>query len=289
MTSPFLVLVLGCVTENTFVEQPFESIAVVSGDFDQIEQNLNRLEVAYSTYEGFIEGPSYDDSVDPDLIALKSEALFTAEDEDGNPEIFIHDAVFVNSGARGFGAYQYQGLEDDDQFVTDEQVIELLRDYVERGRTVMVSDWAYDLVEAAWPDMIDFYGDDEVLDAAQVGVAGRVAADVVGLDLVESIGDQMSVELNYSHWALIEDVHSDVVVHVQGDVTYRKSAEEGEDVAAGVPLLVSFPMGSGQVVFSSFHWNAQTPGASDAAMTVIIPGLDPGSADAAAEETAADE
>jgi hypothetical protein len=288
MTTPILALALGCVTENTFVEQPFESIAVVAGDFDQIEQNLNRLEVAYSTYEGFIEGPSYDDSVDPDLIALKSESLFTAMDEDGNPELFIHDAVFVNSGARGFGAYEYQGLEEDDHLVGDEQVVELLQDYVERGRTVMVSDWAYDLIEAAWPDMIDFYGEDEDLDAAQVGVAGRVAGEVVGLDLGEAIGEQMSIEMNYSHWALIEDVHPDVVVHVQGDVVYRKSASEGEDTATGVPLLVSFPVGAGQVVFSSFHWNAQTAGASDAAMVALIPGLDPGNA-AADQETTTDE
>ena len=287
MTTPLLALLLACESDQNFVERPFESIAVVAGDFDQVEQNLNRLEVAYSTYEGYIEGPSYDEDIDPALIALKSEQLFTGSDEDGNPELFIHDAVFVNSGARGFGDVQYLGLEDDNHLVTDEAVIEQLQDYVSRGNTLLVSDWAYDLVEAAWPDMIDFYGDDEVLDDAQVGVASRIAADVSSPDLNEAIGDQLSVEMNYSHWTLIEDVSSEVMVHARGDAIYKPSSEENESEASQVPLLVSFEVGNGQVVFSSFHWNAQTAGSSDATMLALVPGLDPGSAEdnADTEET----
>ena len=46
-----LLLLLGCPTENEFIEKPFESIAVVSGDFDNIEQSLDRLEVAYQLYD----------------------------------------------------------------------------------------------------------------------------------------------------------------------------------------------------------------------------------------------
>ena len=41
-----LLLAAGCAPENEFFARPFESIAVVSGDFDNMEQSLDRLEVA---------------------------------------------------------------------------------------------------------------------------------------------------------------------------------------------------------------------------------------------------
>ena len=43
----------GC-TENEFIAQPFDNIAVVTGDFDFVESTLLRQEIAYQRYEGFI-------------------------------------------------------------------------------------------------------------------------------------------------------------------------------------------------------------------------------------------
>lgn len=283
-----LLLSLGCTPENTFVERPFESIAVVTGDFDQVEASFNRLDVAYIPYEGYITTAAYDESVDPDLMSLKAEVLWTGEDSDGNLELFKHDAVFVNSGARGFAEVMYkESLDADDQFVSDEQVIENVREFVERGRTIWVSDWAYELVEAAWPDKIDFYGDDEVLEAAEVGASGRTTARVLDTELQERLGTEtLSIDLNYTNWALVEDVADDVEVVLRGDVGYRISAEEGWGELEQVPLLVRFEVGSGTVVFSSFHWHAQNAGFADVLLTETVPGLDPGSAaDAPAEET----
>lgn len=275
------ILMLGCTPENTFVERPFESIAVVTGDFDQVEASFNRLDIAYIPYEGYITTAAYDESIDPDLIALKSESLFTGEDSDGNKELFKHDALFVNSGARGFAEVMYkESLDADDQFVSDEQVIADVRDFVDRGRTVWVSDWGYELVEAAWPDRIDFYGDDETLEAAEVGASGRTTARIIDSELQDTLGTETaSLELNFTNWALMDSVADDVEVVLRGDVGYRISAEEGWGEAEQVPLLVRFEVGSGTVVFSSFHWHAQNAAFADALLVEVVPGLDVGSAD----------
>ena len=252
---------------------------MVTGDFDQVEASFNRLDVAYIPYEGYITTAAYDESVDPDLMGLKSEHLFTGEDDDGNKELFKHDALFVNSGTRGFAEYMYkESLAADDHLVSDEQVIEDVRDFVSRGRTVWVSDWGYELVEACWPDMIDFYGDDELLEDAEVGASGRTAARIIDSELQEKLGtEQLSIDFNYTNWALVEDVSDDVEVVLRGDVGYRISAEEGWGELEQVPLLVRFQVGSGTVVFSSFHWRAQNAGFADALLAEVVPGIDPGS------------
>lgn len=286
-----LLLALGCQTENEFFERPFDSIAVVTGDFDSIEDGFNRLDVAHTLYEGYITTSAYDDSVDPELMSLKSEHLFTGTDADGNPELFIHDALFVNSGARGFAEVKYKGsLDPDDAFVSDPEVVAQVVDFTMRGRTLLASDWSYDLIEAGWPDAIDFANDDLVLDDAEVGAAGRITANVETEELVELLGtDTVSLEMNYTNWAVIDDVGPDVEVLLRGDIEYRISAEEGWGEKTDVPLLVQFDTGNGHVVYSAFHWHAQGAGVADAMLAEVVPGLDPGSAaDAPVQEEPTD-
>ena len=276
-----LLLALGCTPENEFVERPFESIAVVTGDFDAIEDSFNRLDVAHTIYEGYITTSAHDSSVDPENMSLKSEHLFTGTNADGDLELLVHDALFVNSGARGFAEVKYKGsLDPDDQFVNDAEVMDAIVEWTGRGKTVLVSDWAYDLVETGWPDYIDFHGDDLVLDDAEVGASGRVTANVESVDLVESLGtDTITLEMNYTNWAVIESVSDNVEVLLRGDIEYRISAEEGWGTKEQVPLLVQFDHGTGHVVFSAFHWHAQNAGVADAMLVEVVPGLDPGNAD----------
>jgi hypothetical protein len=276
----FLLLSLGCPTENEFVARPFESIAVVSGDFDNIEQTLDRLEVAYQLYEGYICCAAYDGDIDPDLISLEAEQLFTGTLEGGGTELGVHDALFVNSGARGFGRWKYNGIEEDDSIVSDTAVVEAVVEFVSRGRALVVSDWSYDLVERGWPDKIEFYGEDLDLDDAQAGNPGRITARVVDDGLaVELGGDTVSLEFNYTNWAVMESVGEGVTVYLRGDVEYRISESEGYGTLENVPLLVGWDHGSGEVLFSSFHWNSQSAGVTDTLLTSTVERLDPGNAD----------
>jgi len=264
----------GCQQDQGFVERPLEAIAVATGDFDSVEYSLDRLLISYQTYEGYISEPTYDLDADPDSMLLKVETLFTGETEGGGREIDEYDAIFVNSGVRGFGEYVYNGVDPDDALVTDELAVQTVRDFVNGGGILFASDWAYDLVEAAFPEAIDFYGDDTVYDAAQAGSAGGVDGVVNDSNLSDALGNStVSLAYNYSYWAVIEGVGAGTTTWMSGDVEYRISASEGYATLKSAPLLVSFESGGGQVIYSTFHINAQTARMVDTAIDVMIPGL----------------
>ncbi len=279
MTSIWLATLGAACIETGVNVRPIENVAVVAGDFDNVGESLGRQLIAYQEYEGFICCASYDPDLDPALIALKSETLFTGVSDAGGREIFEYDAVLVNSGARGFGEWQYNGVEADDHLVTDPDAVANTVEWVDRTGLLWASDWSYDLVEAAWPDKIDFFGDDLLLDDAQVGTIGRIEARVTDTALQEALGtDTLSLEFNYSDWMVMESVANDdsVDVLLRGDAEVRLSASEGFGAVQDVPLLVSFDHGAGQVILSSFHWNAQNADLVDTILLAIARGLDPG-------------
>ena len=47
-------------------------------------------------------------------------------------------------------------VADDSMVVSDPTAVENIQSFVENGNTLIVSDWAGDIVEAAWPDAIEF-------------------------------------------------------------------------------------------------------------------------------------
>ncbi len=270
---------LACI-ETTVNVRPIDTVAVVAGDFDDISESLGRQLIDHQTYEGFVCCAAYDPDLDPDLIALKAETLFSGTGEDGGRELFLYDAVMINSGTRGLGAWEYNGVERDDHLVADPTVVANVTEFAERAGLVWASDWTYDLVEAAFPDEIDFYGDDLVLDDAQVGTLGRVQARVTDAELEDALGtDQVSLEFNYSDWTVIESVGEGVDVLLRGDAEVKLSQSEGFGVVQDVPLLVSFDKGQGQVIFSSFHWNAQNADLADTVLLSIARGLRAGTED----------
>ena len=265
----------GCI-DNTISQQPIREIAVVTGDFDHMSEALDRMLLSYTEYEGFICCASYDSSVDPEANTLKAEGLFTGENDSGGREILIYDAVFLNSGSRGWGAFEYNGVGEDDGFLKDEVALQNVEDFVNRGGTLVLTDWTYDLIEAIWPDKVSFYKEEEP-DAAQVGLIGPVEATSSDSVLASKLEqDSVNVAYNFSNWTVIESVSEEVEVHLSGDVNYRISASEGTGTLNDVPLLISFQQGGGQVVFASFHWAAQTPELGQKLMTEIIGGLDAG-------------
>ena len=266
-----------CKNEQGLKERAFENIAVTTGDFDEVEASLTRMDIAHTVYEGFISRAVYDPEVNPDGNALKSEELFTGLVEDV-PEIDGYDAVFVNSGTRGLGAYVYNGTDPDDSLVTDAAALENLQNYVENGGTLVVSDWAYDLIEAVWPDEVEWVRDDTVLDDAQRGTSDGVVADVRTDALKEALADNSTLELSYdyTYWTVIEGIAADVTVYLSGDVTYYASGAEGELSLDDSPLLIGFQAGGGHVLYSTFHWRAQRDGVSDAILLALIDGLKTG-------------
>ena len=262
-----ILLGSGC-SDQEFLVRLNNSVAVTVGDFDEVAAPLNRMVVKHTDYDGVIStttwNPNYTGS-----SALSVEGLF------GDlGEMMEHDAIFVASGTRGLGARQYNGLSEDSQIVASPEAVENVREFVARGNTLLVTDWGYDLVEATWPDYVTFAGEETGLDAAQRGSEGDIQAVVSDEVLATAIEtDSIELSYNFSNWAVIESVREDVRVLMRGDVTYLDPSGIGTVSLSQVPLLIQFePPGGleGQVVFSTFHMDAQNAFVVDETLRTVV-------------------
>jgi hypothetical protein len=160
--------------------------------------------------------------------------------EDYN-ELSKYDILLINCGAE-------ENLNPD--------TIRNLQNWVMAGNSFMVSDYAYDYVERAFPNAIDFYGDDNTQDSAQSGGSNRpggctapLTCDIVDQNLVAVMG-VTQVGIASICWATMDSAASDTVVHIEGDI-YGKNAKN--------PVIASYKptQNSGRVTFASFHLKDQ--------------------------------
>lgn len=268
---------LGCKNEQNIAEIRIEQVAVAAGDFDRIESALLRNGVTSEVYFGYINAPVYDvddDGGGAENSPLQVERLFTELNDDGDPLLMSYDALFMNSGVRGFGEYVYNDVDPDDGLVSDPAVLDTVEEFVGRRRTLVVSDWSYDLVEAIWPDKVTFLGEAEGYDSAQKGTSRSVVARVTDEELAKALGnDQIEVFFDFTYWTVMESVGRGVTVHMRGDVTYRADDGSGEARLEDVPLLVSFETGNGRVILSSFAWRSQRQQVADTLLLSMVEGL----------------
>ncbi len=123
-----------------------------------------------------------------------------------------------------------------------------LRAFVDDGGVVFATDRAYDVVESAWPDQLDFVGDDLVPDDAQQGPHGSLSAQVTDGALADWL-DADHVDLSFPDpgWAVLTSVSDSTSIHLAADITVPGGPELVND-----PALVSFRAGDGHVLFSSY-------------------------------------
>ena len=151
------------------------------------------------------------------------------------------------------------GGEPTEPLDAHETVINNIRNYVASGGSVYASDWAYDVIEQSWPEVIDFVaggtgGIAEIPNAAQLGRAGPVTARIPDVGLADWLGvDQMQISYDLPVWPPIADVKGDdsVNVHMQGKVEYQIGPTPQQ--LGSSPLLVSFAAGEGRVAYSTFR------------------------------------
>lgn len=271
---------IGCV-EQGFAEISLDAIAVVNGDFDNVAQPMLALGIGNAPFNGYIDHATWDPSDSPperDEAGNSVEGLLTAADAQGKKEIDKYNAVFVNSGTRGLNAVVYNyTLEADNQILADEYSIDNVCGFVTHGGTLVVSDWAYDLVETCFPDRLEWVGDDATIDAAQLGRAGEVLADIKDKDLQGVLGTSVAIEYNYTAWAVMESVDKDVEVLVSGTVEYQPSDTEDYATLEKSPLMVRWKEGNGQVVVTTFHWIVQNGAVAQNLLLYGVAGMKVGS------------
>jgi hypothetical protein len=262
---------VGCSSDNDLKAIVIENTAVVTGDFDRVEESLARNSVKHELFEGYISNAIYEEDVDPTLMNPKVESLWRGTNVDGDPLTVDYNAIFINSGSRGLGEYVYNGVDADDDFLVDPALNMAMFEFHIRGGILIVSDWGYDIVESLWPDKISFLDEDEGFDAAQAGLDDSITATINDPDLADNANsDVLDLQFDYSHWTVMRAVSSDVTVHLSGDVSYRDRSGQGAQTLQDVPLLVSFPAETGRVIVTSFAWKAQNPGVTDIILATLI-------------------
>lgn len=260
-----LALIAGC-TDSDLRRLRFGRTAIVLGDFDTVEQliqeiaNDTTVEIELHRYDGYTDGPHWETNFGDDEArpGIQVEDLVRADVTEGLDQF---QTTFFSCGMRGVGAHVYNGVGEDNHLVLDGTVVENVVDAARRGNSLYFSDWTYDLLEAAWPEMVDWVGEDEDLDAAQRGRPGEVSARVVSEALAEAmevpVGAEIELVFNQGGWAVPEAVADEVEVLVEGEVQWDDADGGAAPITSTVPLVLAFPHGDGKVVFTAFHNEAQ--------------------------------
>ena len=199
---------------------------VVEGQYDRIQDVLARME---------LDNVDLQDGVPADLTW--AEELFATQEI-----IDDYDAVFVNCGVEELELAT--GLS--------QNAVRNIRRYVEQGGSLYVSDWAYELVEQAFPEKINFINADDVHDAAQVAVGGSYNVTVVDPELAAEVGNTMTIDFSFQLGTVISEVAPDVTIYLETDMQYRREGNIA-DVLPNTPVTVGFRHGLGQVIYTSFH------------------------------------
>jgi len=167
-----------------------------------------------------------------------------------------YDAIFINCSRTIYK-----------EVVTPEDA-QAIRDFVRGGGVVYASDYAGFVIEAAFPDKIDFYdfGGGSQTDAdsynevlwAGIGNAGGYDATVTDSGLASVLGKK-TIQINFdkSGWELVKDVGSGTQVYIRGPASYYDE-DQGKDIhVSDIPYVVSFSEGDGEVLFTAFHNETQ--------------------------------
>jgi hypothetical protein len=230
-------------------------VAVVTGDWDSIQNVLSGAGITDVTlYDGVGQaagGPTVTDLL-TNFDTLKA-----------------YDIVFFNCGDydTGDGFSHYPGL------LSNPTALNNLRSFVDGGGSLYASDWAYEFVEMAFPDAIDFYGTDTTRNAAAVGKQGPMAATVTDSALAASLGHS-SVNLNYNlvQWVVASTAAPGTRVLVQGHAQGLDPATFQAVDVPNAPLAVQFPFGSngGSVIYTTFHNEQQTTADMDLILKYMV-------------------
>jgi hypothetical protein len=132
-----------------------------------------------------------------------------------------------------------------------------LQDYLGKGRSVYASDWASEVIRIAFPNRINFLGNESTFGAARVGAANaNAAATILDSGLMETVGtSEISVNFNYNIWSVLEPMSSqpsDLYIMVKSNIVL-----EGGGQLNNSPVVVRFDNGEGRVVFTSPHHESQ--------------------------------
>ena len=228
---------------------------VVSGH-DSVENVLQRI-----GYDNFTLVNSHDD----DHTAATSSWFLQAFSD--LPTMQQNDVIFINCGPHEWA------LDDFDQTQVN-AALQNLRDYVEQGGELYVSDWAYDILERLYPDSATWYGDDTVEDDAQVAIAQSFTGAIVDADLSAALAkDSVDLLFNQGQVGVATSLGPNATPLITADIDVKTSSHDTEHLT-DVPVLFEVKpdaTAQGHVLYTSFHNGPNnTPDMDDVLRAIIF-------------------
>jgi len=236
---------------KTCLDRRAASIAVLTGTFDHIEQILDQLGVTYQLYEG-------------DSAALNPNSARSGLDLLKNlNELLTYDILFINCGE------WYQSFNLSTQAEVDLMEANLVT-FVQSGGSLYVSGWAYYWAELAFPEAVDYYGDDLFEGSAKKGnIIDNLVADVISTPFQNALAPAttLTIKFNWPAWVVASSVSFTSTVHI-----LAASVPTFSETLTDVPLVVSHKPTetSGTVFFTSFHHEAQLSGQMEQVLRFLV-------------------
>ncbi|MBC8134595.1 MAG: hypothetical protein H8F28_01740 [Fibrella sp.] len=247
-------------------------IAVVLGTFDRMEDVLAKLGLGEVENGRLKPGTQTFDIYGESFLGATG-TQGTANDLVSNAaKLAQYDIVFFDCGA-------------DEEPLENAAVRQNLRNYVQNGGNLYVTDLAYDYIEQSIPEAIDFFGEDGVAigtseqsGEAEVGTSGVASnADVLDDNLRNWLsargvlqGDgKVHIEGFLGGWGVINKPEAGGKEWIRGLLieegegrsahthahAHDKKRGRGRQVGTGETrtLTVTAPFGAGKVLYSSYH------------------------------------
>jgi hypothetical protein len=132
-----------------------------------------------------------------------------------------------------------------------------LRGFVEAGGTLVVTEGSYPVVEALWPDKLDFFGDDAVPGDAAIGPGATLTTEEGPLPMLQG-------------WPVVVAMDAGAAALLAADVTVDQGLVQTP--VPGAALLVTFAAGAGRVVFIAWPLDAAwSDGVSELVFPTVMP------------------
>jgi hypothetical protein len=259
-TSYQVQIVAGQETDHTGVglKQCFQAqtvkIAVLWGQWDELQDLLAELGFDTTYY-------NFEDEYFNDTPADQIEAVKLLRDP---VKLAEFDLIFFNCGSAALKYVdKYQEIRDN------------LRDFVLSGGSLYASDLSWAYLEAAFPEAVDYYGDDDLpgspmaVDGPQQAEGQQTVTAFISDPVLSAHVGTTTFEARYGPGPLIvvKAAGPDTMVHVMGTVKIEPDDWLDNTTWKG-PLVLSFrpSQTSGRVVYTTFHNDEQ----ADALMLKIL-------------------
>ncbi len=201
-------------------------IAVVSGAYDSIEGVLDTLGFEYDLYNGLKVMQGWNFLLDPDQVNQ-------------------YDIIFINCGVHP--EYQFASYMSELNTIGTN-----LRNFVDTGHYIYASDWAFFFIEAAFPDKVDFLGEDLSYADVLAGDNGIHAVTVEDLELQAYTGMSTAMlDLNLPQWAVAQAGGPGTKTYLRGDALLTDGS-----VLSNVPFLLDWRSGEGSAAYTVYHIHA---------------------------------